>query len=72
MTVKEFNIWLVSNELTQAQLAKKLGLTPHTITNYKKNSFFPVLFVYALAGLEISICREAAQMIQDYKNEVKL
>lgn len=52
MTNKEFMIWLASNEMTQAQLAKRLGMSAQTITNYKINEFFPIVFVMALKGLE--------------------
>lgn len=52
MTVKEFKIWLITNNYTQTTLAKRLGLSPNTITNYVTNERFPIVFVLALKGLE--------------------
>ena len=52
MTVHEFKIWLVTNEYTQKSLAKRLGMTERTITNYVTAGRFPVVFREALKGLE--------------------
>ena len=52
MTDKQFKIWLINNDLNQKQLAKKLQVTDRTITNYKKSSRFPKIFLYALKGIE--------------------
>ena len=52
MDKKAFKIWLATNELNQKQLAEKLEITPHTISNYCKLSKFPALFKYALKGVE--------------------
>ena len=52
MTVKQFNIWLATNGYNQSSLAVKLGINRQTITGYKTNEHFPILFVWALRGLE--------------------
>jgi len=52
MTVKEFNIWLATNEYNQQELASVMGINRQTITGYKNNGRFPKLFVLALRGLE--------------------
>lgn len=52
MTVHEFKIWLVTNGYTQKSLAKRLGITERTITNYVTAGRFPVVFQEALKGLE--------------------
>ena len=52
MDKKAFKIWLATNDLNQKQLAEKLEITPHTISNYCKLSKFPALFKYALKGVE--------------------
>ena len=52
MTVTAFNIWLATNGYNQSSLALKLGINRQTITGYKKNDHFPILFVLALRGLE--------------------
>ncbi len=52
MDKKAFKIWLATNEMNQKQVAEKLELTPHTITNYCKLNKFPALFQYALKGIE--------------------
>ena len=52
MTVKEFQLWMVQNELNQGQIADILGMNRQTITGYKSNQFFPVLFCFALQGIE--------------------
>ena len=52
MTVKEFNIWLATNGYNQSSLALAMGINRQTITGYKNNGRFPVLFVLALKGLE--------------------
>lgn len=52
MTVKQFKIWLINNNYTQETLARRLGITTRTITNYITNERFPVVFTIALKGLE--------------------
>lgn len=52
MTVYQFKLWLLDNGYNQNSLAKKLGLTAQTITKYNNNGFYPVVFRYALKGLE--------------------
>lgn len=52
MNKKQFKIWLLSNDLNQKTLAEKLEVTPATITNYCNKNRFPVVFQYALKGLE--------------------
>lgn len=52
LTVKQFKLWLVQNELNQGQVAEILSMHPQTITGYKQNEFFPVLFCFALQGIE--------------------
>lgn len=52
MTVYQFKLWLLDNGYTQNSLAKKLGLSAQTITKYNNNGFYPVIFCYALRGLE--------------------
>lgn len=52
MTVKQFKIWLINNDHTQETLAKKLNITPRTISNYVSNERFPFIFVLALVALE--------------------
>ena len=52
MTVKQFNIWLATNGYNQSSLALAMGINRQTITGYKNNGRFPILFVLALKGLE--------------------
>lgn len=52
MTVKEFKIWLITNDYTQKSLASKLGMTERTIANYVARGVFPRVFIIALKGLE--------------------
>ena len=52
MTVKEFNIWLATNGYNQSSLAIAMGLNRQTITGYKNNGRFPIIFLLALKGLE--------------------
>lgn len=52
MSTKEFKIWLINNDLNQKQLAKKIGVTSNTITNYVNADRFPTVFVWALKGIE--------------------
>lgn len=52
MTVKQFNIWLITNNYNQSTLADKLEINRQTITAYKKIGRFPMLFILALRGLE--------------------
>lgn len=52
MTNHKFEIWLAVNRYTQRQLAIELGVTPDTITNWKRNEHYPRWFVLALRGLE--------------------
>lgn len=52
MTVIQFNVWLATNGFNQSSLALKLGINRQTITGYKNNQHFPILFVLALKGLE--------------------
>lgn len=52
MTIKEFNVWLAVNDYNISTLAARLSMHRQTITNYKSNGFFPVLFITALRGLE--------------------
>lgn len=47
-----FEIWLAVNRYTQRQLAIELGVTPDTITNWKRNEHYPKWFTLALKGLE--------------------
>lgn len=51
-TKKEFKIWLAMHELTQLQVAQKLGIHDRTITVYNGNDRYPLIFQYALKGLE--------------------
>lgn len=51
MNTHDFNIWLATHRYTQRQLAKALDITEATITTYKRNDRFPVIFQLALKGL---------------------
>ena len=51
MTLKEFKLWLVKNDHTQKSLAKKLGISEQTISNYCKNERFPIVFALALLAI---------------------
>lgn len=51
MTVKQFEIWLVVNGYTQKALAERLEISGRTITEYKKLSRFPAMFLLALQAL---------------------
>lgn len=53
MTNHDFEIWLATNQYTQAALAEKLGIRARTITLWKKNEHFPKMFLVALKSLEI-------------------
>jgi transcriptional regulator with XRE-family HTH domain len=52
MTVKEFKIWMIVNDYTPDTLARRLGITRKTISNYVSNERFPTTFELALIGLE--------------------
>lgn len=52
MSVREFKIWLAQNELTQRELAARLGISANTITTYVKNERFPIMFQLALISIE--------------------
>lgn len=52
MNTQDFKIWLIKNGYTQDSLAKKLGINKRTITVYNNNGRYPVIFQYALKGLE--------------------
>ena len=51
MTVKEFKIWLIENDMNQKQLAAQLGITDTTISNYVVKAKFPKIFQLALKGI---------------------
>lgn len=51
MTHKDFKHWLIDNDLTQKQVAEKLGITDRTISVYNNNQRYPKQFQYALIGL---------------------
>lgn len=51
MTTLDFKIWLVTNGYTQLSLAKQLGMTDRTISNYCTNGRFPIVFELALQSL---------------------
>lgn len=55
MTVKEFKIWLIANDLNQKKLAAILGITEATLINYNKNKRYPTVLIYALKGLETEL-----------------
>lgn len=59
-TKKEFKIWLATHELTQLQVAQKLGITDRTITVYNGNGRYPLIFQYALKGLENELQEHSA------------
>lgn len=59
-TKKEFKIWLAMHELTQLQVAQKLGITDRTITVYNSNNRYPLIFQYALKGLENELQEHSA------------
>ena len=52
MTKIDFKVWLAVNGYTQKSLAKRLKITPKTITNYSTSGVFPQVFILALKGLE--------------------
>lgn len=52
MTNKDFKLWLINNNYTQKTLAEKLHINAQTISGYNRNGRYPVLFQYALKGLE--------------------
>lgn len=52
MSVRDFKIWLAQNELTQRELAARLGISANTITTYVKNERFPIMFQLALISIE--------------------
>lgn len=51
MDNKQFLIWLATNGYTQEKLAKRLAITPQTITRYKRDGVYPEVFIMALVGL---------------------
>ncbi|MCP4988414.1 MAG: hypothetical protein GY928_20890 [Colwellia sp.] len=51
LTVKQFNVWLASNDYNQTSLALAMGINKQTITTYKNNDRFPRIFELALKGL---------------------
>lgn len=53
MTPHDLEIWCATNQLTQKELADKLGITPNTISIYKRNNHFPKWFPLALKQLEV-------------------
>lgn len=52
MSVADFKIWMIRNGYKQHEVAKALGITSETITNYNNNGRYPVIFQLALKGLE--------------------
>lgn len=52
MSVADFKIWMIRNGYKQREVAKALGITSETITNYNNNGRYPVVFQLALKGLE--------------------
>ena len=57
MTGKDLKIWMINNDFKQATLAKKLGVSLQTISNYC-TSKPPLAFKYTLAGLEIELKKD--------------
>jgi len=52
MNKRAFKIWLLQHGYTQITLGEKLGIGQSTITTYNKNERYPIMFVWALRGLE--------------------
>lgn len=52
MTSRAFEIWLAMHGMKQYQIADKFGITPNTITGYKRAGRFPLWFPLALKSLE--------------------
>lgn len=52
MNAHGFEIWCATNKFTQRKVAEELGITPNTITIYKRNNHFPKWFPLALKTLE--------------------
>tara|TARA_R110002020_G_scaffold34910_2_gene105875 strand:- start:8 stop:166 length:159 start_codon:yes stop_codon:yes gene_type:complete len=52
MTKKQFKIWLIENDITQKQLAEKLGIDNSTISRYCANNRFPKIFTLALQSVK--------------------
>ena len=58
MSLKEFKLWLIKNDHTQKSLAKRLGISEQTISNYCKNERFPVVFKLALLAISSGLNNE--------------
>lgn len=52
MTPHDFEVWCITHQYKQYQVAEKFGITPNTITIYKRNGNFPLWFPLALKQLE--------------------
>ena len=52
MTKQEFKIWLVTYGYTVKSLAAVLQITPETISRYNSIGRYPVLFQFAIKGIE--------------------
>ena len=52
MTKTEFKIWLATHGYTVKALAAVLHMTPETISRYNSIGRYPVLFQFALKGIE--------------------
>lgn len=59
-TKKELKIWLATHEITQLEVAKKLGINDRTISVYNRNDRYPLIFQYALKGLENELQEHSA------------
>lgn len=51
MSVADFKIWMIRNGYKQHEVAKALGITSETITNYNNNGRYPVMFQLAVERL---------------------
>ena len=56
MNKKQFQIWLIENDMNAEKLASKLGITSRTIANYKAADRFPKWFPLALNTLQNKEC----------------
>ena len=53
MNSHDLKVWLVTNKMTQKQLAEVLGLSTNTISNYCTNKP-PKWLKFALNGIELN------------------
>lgn len=56
MTGQEFRNYRTSFEMSQTELAEKLGLTRRTLTRIEQAERIPLIYEYAIKGLNYEQC----------------